>query len=107
MSGDSLHRRGYRLDGGKAPLKENLAAGLLIRSGWAERVARGESLIDPMCGSGTLLIEAAMIALNIAPGLHRERFGFMGGSATGSISGKLSWAKQKPRCVPRCQTVLK
>ena len=78
LSGDSLHRRGYRLDGGKAPLKENLAAGLLIRSGWAERVARGESLIDPMCGSGTLLIEAAMIALNIAPGLHRERFGFMG-----------------------------
>ena len=78
LSGDSLHRRGYRLDGGKAPLKENLAAGLLIRSGWAERVVRGESLIDPMCGSGTLLIEAAMIALNIAPGLHRERFGFMG-----------------------------
>ncbi|MEE3095429.1 MAG: bifunctional 23S rRNA (guanine(2069)-N(7))-methyltransferase RlmK/23S rRNA (guanine(2445)-N(2))-methyltransferase RlmL, partial [Pseudomonadota bacterium] len=78
LSGDSLHRRGYRLDGGKAPLKENLAAGLLIRSGWAERVAHGESLIDPMCGSGTLLIEAAMIALNIAPGLHRERFGFMG-----------------------------
>ena len=78
LSGDSLHRRGYRLDGGKAPLKENLAAGILIRSGWAERAARGESLIDPMCGSGTLLIEAAMIALNIAPGLHRERFGFMG-----------------------------
>ena len=78
LSGDSLHRRGYRLDGGKAPLKENLAAGLLIRSVWAKRVARGESLIDPMCGSGTLLIEAAMVALNIAPGLHRERFGFMG-----------------------------
>ncbi|MEC8158073.1 MAG: bifunctional 23S rRNA (guanine(2069)-N(7))-methyltransferase RlmK/23S rRNA (guanine(2445)-N(2))-methyltransferase RlmL [Pseudomonadota bacterium] len=78
LSGDSLHRRGYRLDGGKAPLKENLAAAILIRSGWTERVARGESLIDPMCGSGTLLIEAAMIALNIAPGLNRERYGFMG-----------------------------
>ncbi len=78
LSGDSLHRRGYRLDGGKAPLKENLAAGILVRSGWAKRVGHGESLIDPMCGSGTLLIEAAMIALNIAPGLHRERFGFMG-----------------------------
>ena len=78
LSGDSLHRRGYRLDGGKAPLKENLAAGILIRSGWTERAARGESLIDPMCGSGTLLIEAAMIALNIAPGLNRERYGFMG-----------------------------
>jgi len=78
LSGDSLHRRGYRLDGGKAPLKENLAAGILMRSRWAERVSNGESLIDPMCGSGTLLIEAAMIALNIAPGLRRERFGFMG-----------------------------
>jgi 23S rRNA (guanine2445-N2)-methyltransferase / 23S rRNA (guanine2069-N7)-methyltransferase len=49
-----------------------------MRSGWADRAAQGESLIDPMCGSGTLLIEAAMIALNIAPGLNRERFGFMG-----------------------------
>ena len=49
-----------------------------MRSGWVDRAARGESLIDPMCGSGTLLIEAAMIALNIAPGLNRERFGFMG-----------------------------
>ena len=78
LSGDSLHRRGYRLDGGKAPLKENLAAAILLRCGWAERAARGESLIDPMCGSGTLLIEAAMIALNIAPGLNRERYGFMG-----------------------------
>ena len=78
LSGDSLHRRGYRLEGGKAPLKENLAAGILIRSGWRERAAQGASLIDPMCGSGTLLIEAAMIALNIAPGLNRERFGFMG-----------------------------
>ena len=78
LSGDSLHRRGYRLDGGKAPLKENLAAAVLIRSRWGERAEQGQSLIDPMCGSGTLLIEAAMIALNMAPGLSRERFGFMG-----------------------------
>ena len=99
LSGDSLHRRGYRLDGGKAPLKENLAAGLLIRSGWAERVARGESLIDPMCGSGTLLIEAAMIALNIAPGLNRERYGFMGwlGHRSDQWQAILSEAKAKAR----------
>ena len=78
LSGDSLHRRGYRLEGGKAPLKENIAAGVLIRAGWAQTAAQGGSLVDPMCGSGTLLIEAAQIALRIPPGLNRDRFGFMG-----------------------------
>ena len=59
-----------------APLKENLAAAILLRAGWPDVVAGGGGLIDPMCGSGTLLIEAAMLAADIAPGLQRERFGF-------------------------------
>ncbi len=71
-SGESLHKRGYRLDQTEAPLSEVLAAGMILKTGW-----RGETnLIDPMCGSGTLLIEAAMIALNIPPGIHRKEFAF-------------------------------
>ena len=71
-SGDSLHKRGYRLSQTGAPLNEVLAAGMILKSGW-----RGESnFIDPMCGSGTLLIEAAMIALNMPPGIHKESFAF-------------------------------
>ncbi|WP_459869294.1 bifunctional 23S rRNA (guanine(2069)-N(7))-methyltransferase RlmK/23S rRNA (guanine(2445)-N(2))-methyltransferase RlmL [Halomonas shantousis] len=76
LSGASLHQRGYRRDPGHAPLKENLAAALLVRAGWPERAKRGEPLVDPMCGSGTLLIEAALMAADIAPQLSRERFGF-------------------------------
>ncbi len=76
LSGDSLHRRGYRLKQGSAPMKENLAAGILIRSGWPEIAAAGGALLDPMCGSGTILIEAAMIAADIAPGYGRVSFGF-------------------------------
>ena len=78
LSGESLHRRGYRLEGGKAPLKENVAAAVLMRAGWPKVAEQGGSLIDPMCGSGTLLIEAAQMAMSIAPGLTRERFGFHG-----------------------------
>ncbi|WP_299689338.1 bifunctional 23S rRNA (guanine(2069)-N(7))-methyltransferase RlmK/23S rRNA (guanine(2445)-N(2))-methyltransferase RlmL [Hydrocarboniphaga sp.] len=76
LSGESLHKRGYRVAGGEAPLKENLAAAILIRSGWAEIAAAGGALLDPMCGSGTLLIEGAMIAADIAPGLKRAKYGF-------------------------------
>lgn len=76
FSGGSLHRRGYRLSSGDAPLKENLAAALLIRADWPSIAARGGALMDPMCGSGTLLLEGAMMAADIAPGLARERFGF-------------------------------
>lgn len=76
LSGASLHQRGYRLDGGLAPLKENLAAAILIRSGWPELAKQGAPLLDPMCGSGTLLIEAALIAMDQAPGLNRSHFGF-------------------------------
>lgn len=76
LSGESLHQRGYRQSGLVAPLKENLAAALLLRAGWPEIAAEGGTLIDPMCGSGTLLIEGALIAADIAPGLLRQRFGF-------------------------------
>lgn len=76
LSGDSLHRRGYRIKQGSAPMKENLAAGILIRAGWPEIAAQGGALLDPMCGSGTILVEAALIAADIAPGLLRGNFGF-------------------------------
>jgi 23S rRNA (guanine2445-N2)-methyltransferase / 23S rRNA (guanine2069-N7)-methyltransferase len=78
LSGDSLHRRGYRKAGGVAPLKENLAAAILLRADWPGMAARGGALIDPMCGSGTFLIEGALISANIAPGLYRRRWGFDG-----------------------------
>lgn len=67
-----LHQRGYRAQGGQAPLKENLAAAIIMRSGWQ----KGTPLVDPMCGSGTLLIEAAMMAADQAPGLKRSHWGF-------------------------------
>ncbi len=76
FSGGSLHQRGYRQEGGAAPLKENLAAAILLRADWPGMAARGGALIDPMCGSGTLLLEGAMMVADIAPGLQRERFGF-------------------------------
>lgn len=76
LSGQSLHQRGYRLEAGEAPLKENLAAALLIRAGWPEKLKEGATLLDPMCGSGTILIEGAMMAADMAPGLLRPRFGF-------------------------------
>jgi 23S rRNA (guanine2445-N2)-methyltransferase / 23S rRNA (guanine2069-N7)-methyltransferase len=78
LSGDSLHRRGYREEGGAAPLKENLAAAILLRAGWPEISREGGALVDPMCGSGTLPIEAALMAGDVAPGLLGHRFGFEG-----------------------------
>jgi len=74
LSGESLHRRGYRARGeqAEAPLKETLAAAILVRAGWPAIAAAGGSLVDPLCGSGTLPIEAAMIAADLAPGLLRE-----------------------------------
>ena len=76
LSGDSLHRRGYRGGQGAAPLKENLAAAILLRSGWPAIAGAGGHFVDPLCGSGTLPIEAALITADIAPGLTRQRFGF-------------------------------
>ncbi|MDG1642483.1 bifunctional 23S rRNA (guanine(2069)-N(7))-methyltransferase RlmK/23S rRNA (guanine(2445)-N(2))-methyltransferase RlmL [Klebsiella huaxiensis] len=74
LSGEGLHLRGYRDGTGMAPIKESLAAAIVMRSGWAP----GTPLLDPMCGSGTLLIEAAMLATDRAPGLHRGHWGFGG-----------------------------
>ena len=71
-SGESLHKRGYRVAQTEAPINEVLAAGIILRSGW-----RGECpFVDPMCGSGTFLIEAALIAANINPGIYRKNFAF-------------------------------
>lgn len=78
LSGSSLHERGYRTEAGAAPLKENLAAALLLRLKWPDIAAQGGPLLDPMCGSGTLLIEGALIAGDVAPGLQRDYFGFLG-----------------------------
>lgn len=78
LSGDSLHRRAYRARGVAAPLKENLAAAILLRCGWPAIAKAGGELVDPMCGSGTLPIEAALMALDIAPGSMRSYFGFIG-----------------------------
>jgi len=78
LSGESLHLRGYRKQGLSAPLKENLAAAILMRAGWPAEAEKGRPLVDPMCGSGTLPIEAALIAADSAPGLGREYWGFTG-----------------------------
>ena len=84
LSGEPLHRRGYRASPGPAPLKENVAAALLLRAGWPAHAAAGGALVDPMCGSATLLVEGALLAMDVAPGLLRtpngssERFGFRG-----------------------------
>lgn len=85
LSGESLHRRGYRLSQGEAPLKENLAAAILMRSKWPEIAQSGGSLMDPTCGSGTILIEAAWMATDRAPQLERDYFGFLG------------WKQHKPQ----------
>ncbi|MEB8212273.1 bifunctional 23S rRNA (guanine(2069)-N(7))-methyltransferase RlmK/23S rRNA (guanine(2445)-N(2))-methyltransferase RlmL [Raoultella ornithinolytica] len=74
LSGEGLHLRGYRDGTGMAPIKETLASAIVMRSGWVP----GTPLLDPMCGSGTLLIEAAMLATDRAPGLHRGHWGFNG-----------------------------
>ena len=72
LAGEPLHRRGYRAHSAEAPLKESLAAAVLRYSGWD----RESPFVDPMCGSGTLAVEAALWAKNVAPGLSRNRFGF-------------------------------
>ena len=72
LSGEALHLRGYREDTGQAPLRETLAAAIVLRSGWK----KGTPLVDPMCGSGTLLIEAAQMEAQIAAQLHRLHWGF-------------------------------
>ena len=84
LAGIGMHHRGYRLKGGAAPIKENLASALLMRAGWLNSCKDPDidvlSLYDPMCGSGTFLIEAAMMALDIAPGTYRDYLGIFGWS---------------------------
>jgi len=77
LSGESQHRRSYRDRGGIAPLKENLAAAVLLLAEWPKLARAGAPLIDPMCGSGTLPIEAALMAADVAPGRARPYFGFL------------------------------
>lgn len=72
LTGYSLHQRGYRLKAGAAPLKENIAAAMLVRAKWPQLAAQGYALHDPFCGAGTLVIEAALMAAEIAPGLLRQ-----------------------------------
>ncbi|MBI3390410.1 MAG: hypothetical protein HY027_21975 [Deltaproteobacteria bacterium] len=91
LSGDSLHRRGYRQDRGVAPLKENLAAAILLLAEWPRLARLGAPLLDPMCGSGTIPIEAALIAADVAPGHTRTYFGFLG------------WRGHEPRVWARLQ----
>ncbi len=102
FAGDSLHKRGYRAAMVPAPLKENLAAALLIRAGWPEIAARGGALIDPLCGSGTLLIEGAMMVADIAPGLNREQFGFHGWAQYDTAL----WQRLRQEALDRCQVGL-
>ena len=78
LSGEGLHRRGYRTQAGEAPLRENLAAGILLRSGWLDKSRSAAEFLDPLRGSGTLAIEAAMIAADMAPNARRSYFGFLG-----------------------------
>jgi 23S rRNA (guanine2445-N2)-methyltransferase / 23S rRNA (guanine2069-N7)-methyltransferase len=96
LSGESLHRRGYREEGAMAPLKENLAAAVLVRAGWPAIAAAGGPLLDPMCGSGTLLIEGAWIAGDRAPGLGRDYFGFPAGAGTSRRCGASWWPRRAP-----------
>lgn len=89
LSGRGLYRRGTGRAGAMAPLRENLAAALLYMTGWPKVCHRGVPLVDPMCGSGTLLIEAAAMALRIAPGLSRDGHGF----ERLSLHEPLTWAR--------------
>ena len=100
LAGPALHRRGWRRDGGAAPLKENLAAALLLRGGWLRGAA--DWLLDPLCGSGTLLVEGALIAAGVPPGFGRMHFGFE--AWTGAPEGlreSISDEWTGPACVPK------
>lgn len=77
LAGEGLHRRGWRVATGEAPLRENVAAGILLRAGWPTLAAGGATFVDPMCGSGTFVIEAARMAVGFAANHGRRYFGFL------------------------------
>ncbi len=104
LGGGPLHRRGWRSSRHEAPLKENLAAAVLLRGGWPQLYAEGGALLDPMCGSGTLLIEGALMAADVAPGLGRSQVAEAAGAATPAPAGD-PWAGARQKsgpapCVP-------
>jgi len=106
LSGEGLHRRGYRTEAGEAPLRENLAAGVLVRAGWPDKAPAAAEFLDPMCGSGTLVIEAAMMAANIAPGARRHYYGFFGWpghekSAWDEVKRAAQSRERQPACLLR------
>ncbi len=99
LSGEALHRRGFDRQTGTAPLKETLAAAMLHLADWPRLSAQGVPLVDPMCGSGTILLEAAGIALDRAPGLQRRSWGFTGwrGHPDAAWQGLLTEARERAR----------
>jgi len=103
LSGESLHKRAYRQEGGRAPLKENLAAAVLLRAGWPRIAESGGHFIDPMCGSGTLPIEAALMAGDFAPGLLRPHFGLFGWKK----HDRVLWQSLVKEAERRCETGLR
>lgn len=99
LAGESLHRRGYRGEALAAPLKENVAAGVLARSRWPQLAAEGAQFLDPLCGSGTLVIEAALIASDRAAGLTRNYFGLLGWRGHDAQL----WARLREQACARCR----
>lgn len=102
LAGDALHRRGWREDAGEAPLRETVAASLLLRAGWPALAREGASLVDPLAGAGTIMLEAAAMAADVAPGLLRERWGFEGW--LGHVED--AWAGVRDEALARAKTGL-
>ncbi len=108
LSGEALHKRGYRQNAGSAPLRETLAASMLYRAKWQSFYEKNLPLYDPMCGSGTLLIEAAMMAADIAPGLLREKLGIGFGFLRWKQHDSSSWLSALDEAEQRkCQGIKK
>jgi 23S rRNA (guanine2445-N2)-methyltransferase / 23S rRNA (guanine2069-N7)-methyltransferase len=107
MAGEGLHRRGYRTEAGEAPLRENVAAGMLLRARWPDMARDGAAFLDPMCGSGTLVIEAAMIAAQRAPGLLRDYWGFNGWLGHNTVQWQEQCAAARARALTTVPNVLR
>jgi 23S rRNA (guanine2445-N2)-methyltransferase / 23S rRNA (guanine2069-N7)-methyltransferase len=109
LSGEALHLRTPGRRAGATPLKENLAARMLLLADWPRRARAGEPFVDPMCGSGTIVLEAAGIALDVAPGLARSRFGFTRwlGRDDAAWSSLVAEAKERRRAAAGRAVVLR